>query len=62
MCVVLQCVHAVLQLTCENQTCRRLSLKCDNWPDEPEENETAETDRGEGSAPAETQTGRQTDR
>lgn len=52
-------VHAVLQLTSENQTCRRLSLKYDSWPDEPEESETAETDRAGGSAPAERQTGRQ---
>ncbi len=51
----------MLQLTCENQTCRLLSLKYDSWPDEPEESETAETDRGGGSAPAERQTGRKED-
>ena len=49
-----------MQLTFENRTCRPLSLRCDSLPDEPEENETAETGIGEGSAPAKRQTGRQT--
>lgn len=46
--------YYMLQLTCRNQICRQLFLKCDSWPAEPEERETAETDVVGGSAPVET--------